>query len=262
MARFTDKVAVVTGASKGIGAGIAKRLAAEGATVVVNYASDAEGAKRIVDAIEAADGRAVAVGASVANQDEVARLFEDVRKAFGRVDVLVNNAGIYAMAPIESISAPDFNRQFATNVLGLLQTTKASLPLFPATGGSIVNISSVVSTLAPPASAIYAGTKGAVELDHQVPGERIGAAQDPGQRCQSRIRDHRRNAHGRHGWWRVRGSGGLHEPAGTRRPAGGYRRRRRLPCLRRRELDHRRIAASRRRQRDVTFSLVARQSSS
>lgn len=162
MARFTDKVAVVTGASKGIGAGIAKRLAAEGATVVVNYASDAEGAKRIVDAIEAADGRAVAVGASVANQDEVARLFEDVRKAFGRVDVLVNNAGIYAMAPIESISAPDFNRQFATNVLGLLQTTKASLPLFPATGGSIVNISSVVSTLAPPASAIYAGTKGAV----------------------------------------------------------------------------------------------------
>lgn len=163
MARFTDKVAVVTGASKGIGAGIAKRLAAEGASVVVNFASSAEGANRIVDDIVRAGGQAVAIGASVTNEDDVTHLFERVREAFGRVDVLVNNAGIYALAPIEGISVTDFNRHFDTNVLGLLLATKASLPLFPAAGGSIVNISSVVSTLAPAASAIYVGTKGAVD---------------------------------------------------------------------------------------------------
>nr|WP_294556780.1 glucose 1-dehydrogenase [uncultured Rhodopila sp.] len=163
MARFSDKVAVVTGASKGIGAGIAKRLAAEGAPVIVNYASSAEGANRIVDDIVRAGGRALAVGASVTNEDEVKRLFEGVRSAFGRVDVLVNNAGVYAPGPIENLSAADFNRHFETNVLGLLQVTKASLPLFPAGGGSIVNIGSVASTIAPAAFAIYVGTKGAVD---------------------------------------------------------------------------------------------------
>ncbi len=163
MARFTDKIAVVTGASKGIGAGIAKRLAAEGASVVVNYSSSKDGADRIVRDIVQAGGKAVAIGASVTNEDHVTRLFEEVRKAFGRVDVLVNNAGIYAPAPIESLSVLEFNRHFDTNVLGLLMVTKASLPMFPATGGSIVNISSVVSTLAPPAAAIYVGTKGAVD---------------------------------------------------------------------------------------------------
>ena len=163
MARFTDKIAVITGASKGIGAGIAKRLAAEGATVVVNYASSKDGADRIVEDIVQAGGKAIAIGASVANEDDVTRLFEEVRKAFGRVDVLVNNAGVYDPKPIDSLSASEFNRHFDTNVLGLLLVTKASLPLFPATGGSIVNISSVVSTLAPPAAAIYVGTKGAVD---------------------------------------------------------------------------------------------------
>jgi 3-oxoacyl-[acyl-carrier protein] reductase len=163
MAKFTDKIAIVTGASKGIGAAIAKRLAAEGASVVVNYASSKDGANRIVDDIVQAGGKAVAIGASVTNEDDVRRLFEEVRSAFGRVDVLINNAGIYAPAPIESLSISEFNRHFDTNVLGLLLVTKASLPLFPATGGSIVNIGSVVSTLAPPASAIYVGTKGAVD---------------------------------------------------------------------------------------------------
>jgi 3-oxoacyl-[acyl-carrier protein] reductase len=163
MTRFADKVAVITGASKGIGAGIAKRLAAEGATVIVNYASSKDDANHIVDDIVRAGGKALAIGASVTNEDEVTRLFEDVRKAFGRVNVLVNNAGIYAPAPIEGLSISEFNRHFDTNVLGLLLTTKASLPLFPATGGSIVNISSVVSTLAPAAAAIYVGTKGAVD---------------------------------------------------------------------------------------------------
>ena len=163
MARFTDKIAVVTGASKGIGVGIAKRLASEGATVVVNYASSKDGADRIVADIVQAGGKAIAIGVSVANEDDVTRLFEEVRNAFGRVDVLVNNAGVYDPKPIESFSISEFNRHFDTNVLGLLLVTRASLPLFPATGGSIVNISSVVSTLAPPAAAIYVGTKGAVD---------------------------------------------------------------------------------------------------
>ena len=163
MARFTDKIAVVTGASKGIGAGIAKRLAAEGASVVVNYASSKDGANRIVEDIVQAGGKAIAIGASVVNEDDVTRMFEEVRNAFGRIDVLVNNAGLYAPASIESLSVAEFHRHFDTNVLGLLLVTKAAVPLFPATGGSIVNISSVVSTLAPPAAAIYVGTKGAVD---------------------------------------------------------------------------------------------------
>jgi 3-oxoacyl-[acyl-carrier protein] reductase len=163
MARFTDKVAVVTGASKGIGAGIAKRLAAEGALVVVNYASSAGDANRVVEDIVLSGGKAVAIGASVKDEAGVTRLLDQVRDAFGRVDVLVNNAGVYAPAPIEGLSVAEFNRHFDTNVLGLLLVTNASLPLFPAEGGSIVNISSVVSTLAPGASAIYVGTKGAVD---------------------------------------------------------------------------------------------------
>jgi 3-oxoacyl-[acyl-carrier protein] reductase len=163
MARFTDKVAVVTGASKGIGAGIAKRLAAEGASVVVNYASSADDANRVVDEIKRAGGEAVAIGASVASEDEVTRLFDQVRERFGRVDVLVNNAGLYVMGPIEGLSVADFHRHFDTNVLGLLLATKAAAALFPAAGGSIVNISSVVSTLAPPGAAVYSATKGAVD---------------------------------------------------------------------------------------------------
>jgi 3-oxoacyl-[acyl-carrier protein] reductase len=163
MARFTGKVAVVSGASKGIGAGIAKRLAAEGASVVVNYASSKDGATKVVDDIVRAGGKAVAIGGSVTDESAVARLFEEVRKAFGRVDVLVNNAGLYAPAPIEDLSISEFKRHFDTNVLGLLLVTKAALPLFPSTGGSIVNIGSVVSTLAPPAAAIYVGSKGAID---------------------------------------------------------------------------------------------------
>jgi 3-oxoacyl-[acyl-carrier protein] reductase len=163
MTRFADRVAVVTGASKGIGAGIAKRLGAEGASVVVNYASSRDDADRVVADIGHAGGRAVAIGGSVTNEDEVIRLFEDVRKTFGRVDVLINNAGVYAPAPIENISVAEFRRHYDTNVLGLLLATKAALPLFPNHGGSIVNIGSVVSTLAPPAAAVYVGTKGAVD---------------------------------------------------------------------------------------------------
>ena len=163
MARFTDKIAVVTGASKGIGAGVAKRLAAEGATVVVNYASSPEGAAQVVAEIERVGGKALAVGGSVEDEAAVAKLFEATRAAFGRVDVLVNNAGVHAPKPLDALTADDFHRHFDINVLGLLQATKAALPLFPATGGAVVNISSIVSTVAPPSAAIYVGTKGAVD---------------------------------------------------------------------------------------------------
>ena len=163
MARFTDKIAVITGASKGIGAGIAKRLAAEGASVVVNYASGKDGADRLVGDILRAGGKAIAIGANVASEKDVTRLLEEVRGVFGRVDVLVNNAGVYDPKPIEDLSVPEFHRHFDINVLGLLLVTKAAMPLFPPAGGSIVNISSVVSTLAPAAAAIYVGTKGAVD---------------------------------------------------------------------------------------------------
>jgi 3-oxoacyl-[acyl-carrier protein] reductase len=163
MNRFTNKVAVVTGASKGIGAAVAKRLAAEGAQVVVNYASSKEGADRVVAEIERAGGKAIAVGANVSKGDEITRLFEETRKAFGRVDILVNNAGIYAPAPLEALSVSEYSRHFDTNVLGVLQATKAALPLFPETGGAVVNIGSIVSTMAPPMASLYVGTKGAVD---------------------------------------------------------------------------------------------------
>ncbi len=163
MQKLANKIAVVTGASKGIGASIAKHFAAAGATVVVNYASSREGAEKVVAQIVAAGGQAMAVQASVSNEAEVAQLFAQTKQAYGRVDILVNNAGVYGFAALEEITVADYNRQFDTNVLGVFLVTRAALPLFPATGGSVVNISSVVSTLAPPGGALYSATKGAVD---------------------------------------------------------------------------------------------------
>jgi len=163
MSKLTGKVAVVTGASKGIGAAIAKRLAADGASVVVNYASSREGADKVVNEITKAGGKAIAVGASVAKEEDIQKLFTETKKAYGKVDILVNNAGVYGFAPLDQVSAEEYKRQFDTNVLGLLLTTKAALPFIPKEGGSVVNISSVVSTLAPAASSVYSSTKGAVD---------------------------------------------------------------------------------------------------
>ncbi|HEY5893536.1 MAG TPA: glucose 1-dehydrogenase [Chthoniobacterales bacterium] len=161
--KLTGKVAVVTGASKGIGTAIARALAAEGASVVVNYASSKAGAEAVVAEIEANGGKAIAVQANVANKAEIERLFEESKKAFGQLDILVNNAGIYEIAPIGQITEEHFHRHFNLNVLGLILTTQEALNHFGPEGGSIINTSSVVSTLSPAGTAVYNATKSAVD---------------------------------------------------------------------------------------------------
>lgn len=163
MQKLTGKVAVVTGASKGIGAAIAKQLAADGANVVVNYSTSAQGADTVVAEITKNGGKAIAVGGSVAKEDDVEALFAETRKTFGKIDILVNNAGVYRFAPLEQLTADEYKRQYDTNVFGLLLTTKAALSHFPPEGGSVINISSVASTLAPATASVYASTKGAVD---------------------------------------------------------------------------------------------------
>ena len=163
MSRLTGKVAIVTGASKGIGASIAEHLAAEGASVVVNYASSRPGADAVVKRITDAGGKAIAVGGSVTKQDEVNALIAETVKTYGKIDVLVNNAGIFEFGPLEAITPEHFHRQFDINVLGLLLTTQAAVKEFNPAGGSIINISSVVAKSAPPAGSVYSATKGAVD---------------------------------------------------------------------------------------------------
>lgn len=173
--KLAGKVAVVTGASKGIGASIAKHLAAEGASVVVNYASSREGADRVVAEITAAGGKAVAAKADVSSPEEISSLFAETKKNFGAVDILVNNAGIYEMLPLEQVDAAHFHKQFNLNVLGLLLTTKEALAHFPASGGSVINVSSIVSTLAPPNASVYSATKGAVDTITRSLAKELGA---------------------------------------------------------------------------------------
>lgn len=163
MGKLSNQVAVVTGSSKGIGAGIAKGLAAEGAAVVVNYSSSKEAAERVVSEIKAKGGKAVAIQGDVAKAKDVQRLFEETKKAFGRLDVLVNNAGIYQFAPLEQITEEHFHRQFGTNVLGLILATQEATKYFGANGGSVINIGSAASTLTPPSTTVYSATKSAVD---------------------------------------------------------------------------------------------------
>jgi 3-oxoacyl-[acyl-carrier protein] reductase len=173
--KLNGKVAVVTGASKGIGAGIAKQLAAEGASVVVNYASAKSGADKIVDEIGKAGGKAVAVQANVAKKSEVEKLFTDAEKAFGKIDILVNNAGVYEFAPLEDFTEKQFHWMFDTNVLGILLATQTALRHFNSNGGSIINISSLASSLTPPTAVVYNATKGAVDAITRTLAKELGA---------------------------------------------------------------------------------------
>lgn len=172
--KLNGKVAVVTGASKGIGAGIAKHLAAEGAAVVVNYASSKVGADQVVDDITKRGGKAVAIQADVAKKKDIGRFFAGAKKAFGKIDILVNNAGVYQFAPLEEITEEEFHREFNTNVLGLLLATQEAIKYFGAEGGSVINISSTATSLTPPATAVYTGTKGAVDAITRVLAKELG----------------------------------------------------------------------------------------
>jgi len=174
MGRLKGKAAIVTGASKGIGAGIAKAFGAEGASVVVNYASSREGADRVVAEITAEGGRAIAVQGDVSKAADVKRLFEETKTAFGAVDVLVNNAGVYQFHPIEEVTESEFHRIFDTNVLGVLLASREAVGHFGTNGGTIINISSVASTTTPPTTAIYSATKGAVDAITLVLAKELG----------------------------------------------------------------------------------------
>jgi 3-oxoacyl-[acyl-carrier protein] reductase len=162
MSKLTGKVAVVTGASKGIGAAIAKSLGAAGASVVVNYSSSKAGGDAVAAAIVAAGGRAVAVQGDVSRAADASGIIDAAIREFGRLDILVNNSGVFAFGAIEDVTEETFHRQFNINVLGLLLTTKAAVKHL-GDGGSIINIGSVVSRITPPGSAVYTGTKGAVD---------------------------------------------------------------------------------------------------
>ncbi|MFZ0707393.1 MAG: glucose 1-dehydrogenase [Candidatus Korobacteraceae bacterium] len=163
MGKLQGKVAIVTGASKGIGAGIAKQLAAEGATVVVNYASSKQGADSVVKEITSKGGKAVAIQADVAKQADIERLFAETNKQFGKLDILVNNAGVYEFSPIEGVTSEHFHKQFDLNVLGLVLASKEAAKYFNGDGGSIINLSSIVSVSPQPNASVYSATKGAVD---------------------------------------------------------------------------------------------------
>jgi len=175
MKDLTGKVAIVTGASKGIGAGIAKALGAAGAAVVVNYSSSREGADQVVAEITDKGGKAIAVQGNVARAADVERLFAETKKAFGSLDVLVNNAGVFEFHPLEEVTEAEFHREFNTNVLGTILAIQEALKYFGPAGGSVINISSVASLNPPPNSVVYAATKGAVDTIARGLAKELGA---------------------------------------------------------------------------------------
>src|SRR5256886_4131080 len=177
MSELTGKVAIVTGASKGIGAAIAKRLAAVGASVVVNYASSREGADRVVAEIAGKGGKAgkaIAVKADVSKAVDVQRLFDATKKAFGSLDVLVNNPGVYGFAPLEEVTEDEFHREFNINVLGVLLASREAMKYFGPDGGSVINISSIASRSPSPTAVVYSATKGAVDTITRVLAKELG----------------------------------------------------------------------------------------
>jgi 3-oxoacyl-[acyl-carrier protein] reductase len=175
MNRLKGKIAVVTGASKGIGAGIAKGFGAEGAAVVVNYATSREGADRVVAEIKAAGGKAIAVQGDMSKEADVGRLFAETRQAFGAVDVLVNNAGVYQFEPIEAVTETEFHREFNINVLGPILAIREAVKHFGPNGGSVINMSSVASEMVVPNAVVYSATKSAVDAVTRVLSKELGA---------------------------------------------------------------------------------------
>ena len=175
MKRLDGKVAIVTGSSKGIGAAIVKEFAAEGASVVVNYASSTVEADRLVAEIQGSGGKAIAIQANMREISDIERLFSETHKAFGKLDILVNNAGVYDFQPIEKVTLEHFRKHFELNVLGYLLAIKESLKYFGPEGGSVVNMSSTVTSFAPPNASVYTATKGAIDVLTKVLGNELGA---------------------------------------------------------------------------------------
>jgi 3-oxoacyl-[acyl-carrier protein] reductase len=163
MSKLTGRVAVVTGASKGIGASIAEHLAAEGAKVVVNYSSSKDGADKVVAAIKAKGGEAIAVHGNVSKEADIQKLFAETQKAYGKLDILVNNAGVFEFLPLDAVTPEHFHKQFDLNVLGLILATKEAVKLIGPEGGSIINISSIVGPMPAPTASVYSATKAAVD---------------------------------------------------------------------------------------------------
>ncbi|HEY6274165.1 MAG TPA: glucose 1-dehydrogenase [Terriglobales bacterium] len=174
MSDLKGKVAIVTGASKGIGAGIAKALSEAGAAVAVNYSSSKEGADRVVNEIKQRGGKAIAIQGDVSKAADVKRLFEESEKALGALDVLVNNAGVYEFAPLESVTEDEFHREFNINVLGTILATREAVKYFGNNGGSVINVGSVASTTTPPNSVVYTATKGAIDAVTRVLAKELG----------------------------------------------------------------------------------------
>lgn len=174
MGKLSNQVAVVTGASKGIGAAISKALAAEGASVVVNYASSREGADKVVKEITAAGGKAIAVQADVSKSADIVKLFAETKKSFGKLNILVNNAGIYEFAPLEGVTEESFHKHFNLNVLGLLLTTQEAVKLIGPEGGSVINVGSGVSTMLPAGTSVYTATKASVDAITGVLAKELG----------------------------------------------------------------------------------------
>lgn len=173
--QLSGKVAIVTGASKGIGAAIAKAFGAAGASVVVNYASSREGADQVVEEIVRRDGKAIAVHGDVSKAPDIQRLLEATKAAFGPIDVLVNNAGVFQFAPLEQVTEQEFHREFGINVLGPILLTREALKYFRPSGGSVINVSSLVSQKAFPNSVVYSATKGALDAVTRVLALELGA---------------------------------------------------------------------------------------
>ncbi len=231
--KLAGKVAIVTGASKGIGASIATHLAAEGAAVVVNYASSKEAAERLVAEIAGKGGKAVAIQADIAKPADVAQLFSDAKKAFGRLDILINNAGVYEFQPLESVTPEHFHKMFDLNVLGLILASREAVKYFDSAGGCIVNVSSVAAT------SVYSATKAAVDAVTRSLAKELGP-RHPRQLDQPRYGRHGRAPCRRDGPRRFSPAGRIADSAGAHRSSRRHCARRCFPRLARRRLDHRR----------------------
>lgn len=245
MSKLKGKVAVVTGASKGIGAGIAKALAADGASVVVNYASSKEGADKVVKAITDKGGKAVAVAGDVSKPAGAKGIIDAAIKNFGQLDILVNNSGVYEFNPLEDVTEENFHRLFNVNVLGLLLTTKEAAKHLKE-GGSIINIGSAVTEIFPPSSSVYTATKGAVDAITGVLARELGPRKIR-VFVESRHGGNRGHPHRRLHRLGLRKAARLPGPARPHRPARRHRHRRNLPGLERFRLANRRNPGSLRR---------------